>query len=45
MRTSEEQLLRGLGRRETYARHGERFYLTHIHLRSGAVARAERGQI
>ncbi|WP_367237058.1 RHS repeat-associated core domain-containing protein [Pseudomonas sp. Rh2] len=40
VRTGEQQLvlLRGLGRRETYARHGDRFYLTHIQLRSGAGA-------
>ncbi len=40
VRTGEQQLvlLRGLDRRETYARHGDRFYLTHIQLRSGAGA-------
>ncbi|CAK15841.1 RHS repeat-associated core domain-containing protein [Pseudomonas entomophila] len=40
VRTAEQQLvlLRGLDRRETYARQGDRFYLTHIHLRSGAGA-------
>ncbi|WP_167409880.1 RHS repeat-associated core domain-containing protein [Pseudomonas sichuanensis] len=40
VRTGEQQLvlLRGLERRETYARHGDRFYLTHIQLRSGAGA-------
>ncbi|MFJ4344025.1 RHS repeat-associated core domain-containing protein [Pseudomonas sp. NPDC089401] len=39
-RTGEQQLVlvRGLDRQETYARHGERFYLTHIKLRSGAGA-------
>ncbi|NIF19976.1 DUF6531 domain-containing protein, partial [Pantoea sp. Cy-639] len=40
VRTGEQQLvlLRGLTRQETYARHGDRFYLTHIKLRSGAGA-------
>ena len=40
VRTGEQQLvlLRGLERQETYARYGERFYLTHIKLRSGAGA-------
>ncbi|AZL73602.1 RHS repeat-associated core domain-containing protein [Pseudomonas oryziphila] len=40
VRTAEQQLvlLRGLDRRETYAREGDRFYLTHIQLRSGAGA-------
>ncbi|MGG7637896.1 DUF6531 domain-containing protein, partial [Pseudomonas sp. ES1] len=40
VRSAEQQLvlLRGLDRRETYAREGDRFYLTHIQLRSGAGA-------
>ncbi|MBV6290454.1 DUF6531 domain-containing protein, partial [Pseudomonas aegrilactucae] len=40
VRTGGQQLvlLRGLDRQETYARHGDRYYLTHIQLRSGAGA-------